>query len=80
MMKMTRIQTELEPAEFKEFGDTCKKEHLSKRQALKIAIMNWVRENGGLNPNDALFTMPPGSADVEKGARHVDDVVYGTME
>jgi hypothetical protein len=79
-MKMTTVQTILEPNELKEFEDACKKEHVSKRQALKIAIINWIREKKGLDPDDALFTMPPGSAAVEKGARHVDEVVYGSRD
>jgi len=79
-MKMTTVQTVLEPDELKEFEAVCKKEHLSKRQALKIAIMNWIREKKGLDPDDALFSMPAGSAAVEKGARHVDEVVYGARD
>lgn len=79
-MKMTNVQTVLGPDELKEFEEVCKKEHVSKRQALKIAILNWIREKKGLDPDDALFTMPPGSAAVEKGARHVDEVVYGSRD
>lgn len=79
-MMMTNVQTVLEPDELKEFEDVCKKEHVSKRQALKTAIMNWIREKKGLDPDDALFTMPAGSAAVERGARHVDEVVYGARD
>jgi hypothetical protein len=79
-MKMTIVQTSLEPDELKEFESVCKKEGLSKRQALRNAIMNWVREKKGLDPDDALFTMQPGSANVQKGARHVDEVVYGMRD
>ncbi|MEX2682787.1 MAG: hypothetical protein Q6373_014450 [Candidatus Sigynarchaeota archaeon] len=77
---MTNVQTVLEPDELKEFEDVCKKEHISKRKAMKIAIMNWIREKKGLDPGDALFTMPAGSATIERGARHVDEVVYKTRD
>jgi len=60
-MKMTIVQTSLEPDELKEFESVCKKEGLSKRQALRNAIMNWVREKKGLDPDDPLFTNKHGT-------------------
>ena len=76
-MKMTVVQTTLEPTEMQELEIACKKEGLSKRQAIRLAIMSWVRERKGIDPDDPLFTMAPGSAVVEKAARDVDEVVYG---
>lgn len=76
-MKMTIVQTTLDPRENDELEAACKKEGLSKRQALRLAIMAWVREKKGLDPDDALFTMAPGSANVRHGARDIDAVLYG---
>lgn len=80
MMIMTNVQTYLGSDELKEFEAVCKKEKISKRQAIRAAILNWVREKKGMDPNDPLFTLPPGSAEVKKGARYVDDIVYNQRD
>jgi len=75
-MKMTIVQTSLDPKEFKEFEEVCKKEKISKRQALKIALKNWIEEKRGLNPEDSLFTFEAGSAGIHVGSGDVDTVIY----
>ncbi len=73
---MTNIQTNLDSTEFKELEEICKREHISKRDALKIAILEWIRKEKGFNPADPLFTLEPGSADVKLGSNHVDEILY----
>ena len=73
---MTNVQTDLDPAEFKELEDICKREQISKRVALKSAILDWIRKKKGFNPDDPLFSLEPGSADVHLGSNHVDEIVY----
>ncbi|MHA1379473.1 MAG: hypothetical protein ACTSRG_13955 [Candidatus Helarchaeota archaeon] len=73
---MTYVQTNLDPAEFKELEEICKREKISKRKALRIAILEWLRRKKGLNPEDSLFTLEPGSADVKYGSGRVDEVLY----
>ena len=73
---MTNVQTDLDPADFKELEEICKREKISKRKALKVAILEWVRHKKGFDPKDPLFTLKAGSADVKFGSGNVDTVVY----
>lgn len=76
-MAMTRyVQTKLEPHEVKELEEVCKKEGIPKREAVREAIIEWVTRKKGFNPEDPLFTLEPGSAEVRKGSAKVDEVVY----
>ncbi len=59
-----------------ELEDICKREKISKRYALKMAILEWIRKKKGFNPNDSLFSLEPGSADVQLGSNYVDEIVY----
>lgn len=77
---MRIVYTSLKKDEFKEFEIICKKEGISKSEALRNAIFNWILEKKGLDPDDPLFIMPPGSAIVKNGAGNVDNVVYRTRK
>ena len=73
---MTNVQTNLNPDEFKELEEICQREKISKRKALKIAILDWIRRKKGFDPNDSLFTFKAGSADVQFGSEKVDELLY----
>ncbi|MHA1266543.1 MAG: hypothetical protein ACTSRS_15010 [Candidatus Helarchaeota archaeon] len=77
---MTNVQTNLDLDDFKELEEICKREKISKRKALKIAILEWIRRKRGFNPDDALFNFEAGSADVHFGSENVDSVVYKKKE
>lgn len=73
---MTNVQTNLDAVDFKELEEICKREQISKREAIKIAILEWIRKKKGFNPEDSLFAMDPGSADIRAGSNYVDEIVY----
>ena len=77
---MTNVQTNLDRDEFEELEEICKRENISKRKALKIAILEWMRRKKGFDPNDSLFTLEPGSAEVQFGSGKVDEVLYKKKE
>jgi hypothetical protein len=73
---MTNIQTNLNPDELKELEEICKREKISKRKALRIAILDWIRRKKGFDPNDSFFTFKAGFADVQFGSGKVDALLY----
>ena len=76
MTMIKHVQTTLEPHEIKELEEVCEREGIPKREAMREAIIEWVTRKKGFNPEDPLFTLKPGSADVKKGSLKVDEVVY----
>ena len=73
---MTKVQTDLDPNEFKAFEEICKREQISTRDAIKCAILEWIKKKKGFDPNDPLFSLELSSADIHLGSNHVDEIVY----
>ncbi len=70
------IQTKLNDAELKDFEEICRREKLSKRQALQEAIKDWIKKKTGFDPEDPLFKDDPLSIEVKYDSSQVDEVVY----
>ncbi len=80
MIMEKNIQTKLSDAELKDFEEICRREKLSKRQALQEAIKDWIKKKTGFDPKDPLFKDDPLSIDVKYDSSQVDEVVYKKKE
>ena len=78
---MTRIvQSELDEEEFQQFEKLCREKNLSKKEAIQLAIKNWIQTHQPLPKEDPLFTFNAKEAETKTSARDIDKVVYSTKE
>ena len=78
-MERKVAQTELEPKEYSALSTTAKKNHLSIKEALRQAVLQWIQERSGINPDDPIFRLKPvdWGKGTENASREVDETVYG---
>jgi hypothetical protein len=78
-MERKVAQTELDPKEYSALAATARKNHLSIKEALRRAALEWVQENSGINPNDPIFHIRPvdWGKGTENASKEVDKTLYG---
>ena len=74
------LQTKISDVELSDLEEICRREKMSKRDALREAIDDWIKKKKGFDANDPLFKDDPLSIDIEKSAGQVDEVVYNKHE
>jgi hypothetical protein len=74
------LQTKISDMELSDLEEICRREQISKRDALREAIDDWIKKKKGFDANDPLFKDDPLSIDIEKNASQVDEVVYNKHE
>ncbi len=74
------IQSELDDDDFELFSKICLEKNISKRDAIRSAIKNWLHGQLPLPTDDPLFTLKAKDAPTTTPARRIDDVLYGKRE
>ncbi|HMF30335.1 MAG TPA: hypothetical protein VKK79_02905 [Candidatus Lokiarchaeia archaeon] len=63
-------------SDLSDLEEICRMEKLSKREALREAIKDWIKKKKGFDSGDPLFKDDPLSIDVDQDSSMVDEVVY----
>lgn len=74
------LQTKISDVELTDLEEICRREQISKREALREAIGDWIKKKKGFDADDPLFRDDPLSIEIEKNAGQVDEVVYKRQE
>ncbi len=74
------IQSELDEEDFELLSKICLEKNLSKRDAIRIAVKNWLREQLPLPRNDPLFAFEAKDVPQSAPARRIDEVLYKQRE
>jgi len=69
---MKYIQTELDKHNYLNLKKTAKKQGISIKEAIREAVLEWVREKSGYDEKDPFFKMQTFSASKDLSEKHDD--------
>jgi len=72
MSEMKYIQTELDKHNYLNLKKTAKKQGISIKEAIREAVLEWVREKSGYDEKDPFFKMQTFSASKDLSEKHDD--------
>ncbi len=75
-VNVKRVQTELEPREYKRFIEVTKKERLSLKEAARRALEEWASKRTEFDPKDPLFDFSITFEGGKDSSKKIDEVVY----
>jgi glutamine synthetase type III len=78
MSEVKYIQSELEKHIYFELKKTAEKKGISIKEAIREAVLEWVRDKSGFDKNDSFFSMHTFSASKELSEKH--DEIYEKKE
>lgn len=78
MSEVKYIQSELEKHIYIELKKTAEKKGISIKEAIREAVLEWIRDKSGFDKNDPFFSMHTFSASGDLSEKH--DEIYGEQE
>lgn len=72
MSEMKYIQTELDKHNYTDLKKTAEKQGISIKEAIREAVMEWVREKSGFDEKDPFFKMKTFRASKDLSEKHDD--------
>jgi len=82
-MERKVAQTELDPGEYQTLVKTAEKKGMTIKEALRQAVLMWVQEESGIDPNDPIFDIalgrrkaPDWGRGTEKASKEIDEILY----
>jgi hypothetical protein len=78
MSEVKYIQSELEKHIYFELKKTAEKKGISIKEAIREAVLEWIRDKSGFDKNDSFFSMHTFSAPCDLSEKH--DEIYEEKE
>jgi hypothetical protein len=78
MSEIKYIQSELERHLYFELKKTAERKGISIKEAIREAVLEWVRDKSGFDKNDPFFRMHPFRASKDLSEKH--DEIYEEQE
>ena len=82
-MERKVAQTELDPGEYQTLVKTAEKKGMTIKEALRQAVLMWVQEESGIDPNDPIFDIalgrrkaPDWGKGTENASKEIDETLY----